>query len=90
VLNFLNEASGQEPRQLLAHGPTLLMVEASQTLLDRPRTGFDVEDVLGNIPGDTCYFCRAPSKHVPIALEEVDELAFLFGIQTGPDLHGFV
>jgi hypothetical protein len=28
VLNFLNEGSGQEPRELLTHGLALLLVEA--------------------------------------------------------------
>jgi hypothetical protein len=53
-----------------------------QTLLDQPRIGFHVE-------GDAWHFCREPHKHVLVALEEVDELAFLFGVQTGLDLHDF-
>jgi hypothetical protein len=51
--------------------------------------GFIVEGVLGDFPGDAWHFCQAPCKNIPIALEEVDELAFLFGVQTGTDLHGF-
>jgi hypothetical protein len=45
--------------------------------------------VLSDFSGDAWHFCRAPCKHVLVASGEVDELAFLFGIQTGPDLHGF-
>jgi hypothetical protein len=58
-------------------------------LLDQPRTGFDVEGVLGDFPRDSQHFCRAPHKHVPIVLKEVDELAFLFAVQIGLDLYGF-
>jgi hypothetical protein len=38
---------------------------------------------------DTQHFYWAPHKKVPVAFEEVDELAFLFRIQVGTDLHGF-
>jgi hypothetical protein len=58
-------------------------------LLDRLRTGLDVEGVLGDFLRDTQHFCWALRKHVPIALQEVGELAFLFRIQAGPDLHSF-
>jgi hypothetical protein len=72
-----------------SHGLTLFLVKASHALLDRPRTGFDVEGVLGDFPGDAWHFCRAPRKHDLVALKEVDELSFLFGVPTGPDLYGF-
>jgi hypothetical protein len=52
VLNFLNEASGKEPKHLFTHGLALLLVEASHAFLDRPRTGFDVEGVLSYISRD--------------------------------------
>jgi hypothetical protein len=42
-----------------------------------------------DFPRDTRNLGRAPCKHVPIALEEVDELTFLFGVQTDLNLHGF-
>jgi hypothetical protein len=45
--------------------------------------------VLGDFPRYTRHFCWAPCKQVPVALEEVNELAFLFGVQAGPDLHRF-
>jgi hypothetical protein len=67
----------------------LFLVEVSQALLDWLRTGLDVEGLLSDIPGDTRHFGWAPCKHVSIALEEVDEIAFLFGVQTSLDLHGF-
>jgi hypothetical protein len=58
-------------------------------LLDRPRTGFDVEGVLGDFLRDIWHFCQSPRKHVLTVSEEVDGLTFLFGIQTSPDLHCF-
>jgi hypothetical protein len=45
--------------------------------------------VLGDFPRDAWHFYWAPHKHVFVASEEIDELSFLFGVQTGPDLHGF-
>jgi hypothetical protein len=67
----------------------LLIIKASQALHNPLRTGLDVEGMLGDFPGDTRNFCQAPCKHVPIVLEEVNELTFLFRIQVGPDLYGF-
>jgi hypothetical protein len=45
--------------------------------------------VLGDFLGDARHFCRAPHKCAHVALEEVDELTFLFGVQTDLDLYGF-
>jgi hypothetical protein len=52
VLNVLNEASGQKPRLLFAHGLMLFLVKAPHALLDQPQNGFDVEGVLDDFPGD--------------------------------------
>jgi hypothetical protein len=57
-----------------------LLIEASQTLLDRIRVRLDVEGVLGDLPGDARHFYRTPHKYVPVVLGEVDGLAFLFGV----------
>jgi hypothetical protein len=59
-----------------------------QTLLDGLGPGLDVEGVLGDLPRDTQHFCQFPHKNILVALEEVDELAFLFGAQVSPDLDG--
>jgi hypothetical protein len=58
-------------------------------LLDRPQIGLDVEGVHGDFLVDAWHFYRAPHKYVLIASEDVNEPAFLFWVQTGPDLHGF-
>jgi hypothetical protein len=57
-----------------------------QVLLDRLGSRLDVEGVLGDLPRDARHFCRSPYKHVIVALEEVNELTFLFGAQAGSDL----
>jgi hypothetical protein len=80
VLELLHEASGQKPGQLFAHGLVLPLVEAPQVLFDWFGTRLDVDHVLGDIPRDPQHFCWAPSKQVLVALEEVDEIAFLFGV----------
>jgi hypothetical protein len=52
VLDLFNEASGQRPGLLLAHGSTLFLIEAPQALLDQPRVGLNVEGVLGDLSKD--------------------------------------
>jgi hypothetical protein len=59
VLNFHNNIGSQKSGQLLSNDPALLIVKVSYAMLDRPRTGFYVEGVLGNFLGDTWHFCRA-------------------------------
>jgi hypothetical protein len=89
VLDFFHKADDQKSGQLFTHGPTLLLIKASHALLDRLQTVIDVEGMFNDFSGDTRNFYRAPCKHVSVALEEVDELAFLFRIQAGPVLHSF-
>jgi hypothetical protein len=64
------------------------LIEAAQALFDRLGPKVDVEGVLGDIPGDARHFCWSSRKNVLVTPEEVDELAFLFGAQAGPDLDG--
>jgi hypothetical protein len=45
--------------------------------------------VLNDFLGDVRHLCRAPHNYVLVALEEIDKLAFLFGVQDGPDLNSF-
>jgi hypothetical protein len=66
----------------------LLLIETMQALFDRLGPMVDVEGVLSDLPRDTRYIYRSPCKNVFIAPEEVDELAFLFGAQAGPDFDG--
>jgi hypothetical protein len=57
-------------------------------LLDQPRSRFDIESVLGDFLRDAWHLCWAPRKHILVGLEEINEPAFLFGVQTAPDLDG--
>jgi hypothetical protein len=45
--------------------------------------------VLRDFLGDARHFYWAPCKYVLVASEEVDELTFLFMVQTSPNLHDF-
>jgi hypothetical protein len=67
---------------------TRSLIEATQAMLDRLRAGLDVEGVLSGLPGDARHFCWSPHKNILVASEEVDELAFLFEVQVGPNLDG--
>jgi hypothetical protein len=49
----------------------------------------DIEGVLSDFPRDAGHIWRAPCKYVLVASEEVVELAFLFGVKTRSNLHGF-
>jgi hypothetical protein len=80
VLDFFDEASSQEPGKFFAHGLALLLIEAPQSPFDQLGDELDVEGVLGDLPGDAPHFCRTPYKYVLVALEEVDEITFLFGV----------
>jgi hypothetical protein len=66
----------------------LIRIEAAQTLLDRLGPELDVEGVLDDLLGDAQHFCQSPRKNVFVASEEVNNLVFLFGPQTSPDLDG--
>jgi hypothetical protein len=45
--------------------------------------------VLGDLPGDAPHLCQIARKYVLVVAEEVDELAFLFGVQADPNWNGF-
>jgi hypothetical protein len=42
--------------------------------------------VLNDLPRDARHLYWTPCKNVVVASEEVDELAFLFGVSADPDL----
>src|ERR1041384_6111414 len=44
-----------------------------------------MELVLGKFPRYSRHVLRGPCKDIPILTEELDELAFLFAAQSGPD-----
>ena len=52
-------------------------------MTDRLGVLADVEFVLGVLPRDTRHVLGGPCKNIPILMEEVDELAFLFTVEAG-------
>jgi hypothetical protein len=66
----------------------LFLNKAPVALHDQPRAGLNVEGVLSDLLRDAQQFYRTPCKYVLVASEEVDELAFQFGIQASPYFDG--
>ena len=54
-------------------------------LLDWLGSGLAVKFLLGKFPRYSRHVLRGPCKDIPILTEELDELAFLFAAQSGPD-----
>ena len=69
----------------LADGPAFLLVEAAQALFHRLGAREDLESMLGDLPWDARHIRGSPRKDVFVGAEEVDERAFLFGGERGPD-----
>src|SRR3954469_12879475 len=54
-------------------------------LLDRLGSRSDVKLVLGKFPRYSRHVLWGPCKDVPVLTEELDELAFLFAAESGPN-----
>jgi hypothetical protein len=65
----------------------LLLVEAMQTLLDRPGARHDLLGMLGDFSRYARHIRGLPRKDVFIGAEEVDERAFLFGGERSANSH---
>ena len=59
----------------------------SKRLLDQLGAWLDVKFVLGEFPQHTRHVLWRPCKDVPVLMEELDELAFLFAAEAGSDQH---
>src|SRR3954470_17373655 len=57
-------------------------------LLDGPRLRTDGKMVLNYFPGNTGDVRRLPCKHIDIRLQESNERAFLFRVESGTDGEG--
>src|SRR4051812_7325351 len=55
------------------------------SLLDGPRMRTDGEVVLNHFPGNVGDVRWLPGKHIDILLQESNERAFLFGVESGTD-----
>src|SRR5664279_3974941 len=74
---------GYKPCYLFANGAPLFPAEAAESLHDRLGTFVDVETVLGEFPRYTWHVGRLPCEDIPILMEELNELVFLFVLQAG-------
>ena len=70
---------------LFSNGLVLFLVEAAKELSDRFKLGINIESVLSEFPRYTWHVRRLPCKNVPVLTDELDERAFLFGIQVDAD-----
>ena len=89
MVYFLDEPGRQKLRNLLTDGPTLLLVEAAQTLLYRLGARPDLQGVLGDFSQNVWPVQGSPRKNVSIGAEQVDERAFLFRGKHGANVHHF-
>ena len=48
----------------------------------------DTESVLSQLPGNTRHVRWLPREDVPVLTEELDELAFLFAVQSSGNVGG--
>jgi hypothetical protein len=60
-----------------------------QLLLDGLCVWLHIQLMLNQVRRDSSHISRFRSEDVPIILEELDELAFLFRIQLGHDIRDF-
>jgi hypothetical protein len=86
VIHFLDETSFQELGVLFAYGPTHLVHKMAQALVHGLGTRPDVELMLGDLPQDAWHVRGPPCKGIMVGTREVNERAFQFGRELGPDL----
>ena len=82
---FNDKPNRQDPGYLLTNSLAPLFVEAAEKLPDRFKLRIYVKGVLSEFPRYTWHVRRLPCKDVPVLMDELDEHAFLFGIQVSTD-----
>jgi hypothetical protein len=87
VVHFLDETGCHALGNLLAYGPVPLIIEVMQALVHGLGTQLDAKVVLSDLPRNACHVRRLPCEGIMIGTQEVDERAFLFGQELGPDPH---
>ena len=80
-----DESSYQELGGLFAYGPTPLVVEAAQALLSELQARDEAQCVLDDLLRCAWHVRGLPCEDIMIGTQEVNELAFLFGQELGPD-----
>ena len=87
MIHFLNKPDRQKLCNLLADGPTLLLIKVTQALLNQLRAWPDLQGMLGDFPRNAWHIRGFPRKDASVCEEEVDERAFLFGGERGANAH---
>ena len=83
--NFNNKPCCQELGHFFTNGLMSFFIEAMKELLDRLKFRINIESVLSEFPRYTRHVRRFPCKDVSVLTDELDERAFLFGIQISTD-----
>ena len=89
MVYFLDELGRQKLRSLLADGPVLLLVEATQALLHQRGAWPDLQGMLDDFSQNAWHVRGFPRNDVSIGVEEVDERTFLFIGKRGANAHHF-
>ena len=83
--NLQDKPCSQKPSYLLTNSLTPFFVETAEKLSDRFKLRINIKCVLSKFPRYTWHVRRLPCKDVPVLMDELDERAFLFGIQVSAD-----
>jgi hypothetical protein len=82
---LFDEPCSHQLVDLLAYGPALLFVKATQVLLQGSGSSSDIQRVLGDIPRYARHVRGTPRKNFGICAEKVDKHCFLFGVELRAD-----
>ena len=82
---FDDKPSCQEPGYFHSDGIPSLLIKTAKKLFDRFEFWINIKSVLSEFPRYTWHVKRFPCKDVPVLTDELDESAFLFGIQVSAD-----
>ena len=85
MVYLLDESGCQEFGDLLAYGPAPFVIKATQALLGGLRAQDEAQCVLDDVPRYAWHVRLFPCEDIVIGAQEVDELAFLFGQELGPN-----
>src|SRR6187401_1582814 len=83
--HFHYEPCRQKPGYFFSYSLAPLFVEAAQILFNRFIFWINVKAVLSEFSRYTWHVRRLPCKDIPVLTDELDERAFLFGIEVSAD-----
>jgi hypothetical protein len=90
VLDLPNEASSQEPGELLTNHLALLFVEATEALLHQLSIDLNVESVLSDLMGDVGHVRGLPHEDINIVTQEIYEGRFHVWGHAGAHTNSFL